>query len=270
MKAGCFSSSLNEFYAQESFAARRGSAPSCFHSGDLGDIVYSLLFLSVIGPVDLILGPAQGTRQPLSIQAFRWILPLLKMQPYLRDVSYSKVPLLVDYDLNAFREVWYNMAHRERRKITNLFQCYAERFGFEPMPEDAPWISNVSPRQIPKRPVVIHRSARYRSFSFNWQQIAFTYANRMVFVGLREEYDEWTRTFGRAAEYLPVNDALEMASVIAGAQLFIGNQSFPMSLALALNKSLIQETSPNTPDCIFQRPNAVYVQGTRPVTLPDL
>jgi ADP-heptose:LPS heptosyltransferase len=41
--------------------------------------------------------------------------------------------------------------------------------------------------------------------------------------------------------YRPVRDFLEMASVIAGAKLFIGNQSFPFSLAEALKANRLLE-----------------------------
>ena len=53
----------------------------------------------------------------------------------------------------------------------------------------------------------------------------------------------------------PVKDFLEMASVIAGAKLFIGNQSFPFSLAEALKVNRLLEVH-------FQCPN-VTVYGDK-------
>ncbi len=95
------------------------------------------------------------------------------------------------------------------------------------------------------------------------------YAGRIRFVGYQQEFDKWTAEFGHTAEYQPVVNALDMANRIAGAELFIGNQTFAMALALALNVPLIQETSPVTADCIFNRPNAVYSIRS-PIKLPDL
>lgn len=91
----------------------------------------------------------------------------------------------------------------------------------------------------------------------------------MAFVGLREEYDEWQFHFPGSAIYQPVQDALELAGIISGARIFIGNQSLPMSLALALNVPIVQEVSPNNSDCVFNRANAVYYR-TGSLALPSV
>jgi hypothetical protein len=46
--------------------------------------------------------------------------------------------------------------------------------------------------------------------------------------------------------------------LIAGADLFIGNQSSPMALAIGLGVPFIQETCLWTPDCLYPRAEGTY------------
>ncbi len=69
-------------------------------------------------------------------------------------------------------------------------------------------------------------------------------------------------------EHLPTENFLQMAEYIAGADLFIGNQSSPMSVALGVGNPIIQETCLEQPDCVFPRDNVQYVTDGE-VTLTD-
>lgn len=223
-----------------------------FHSGDLGDIIYSLLFAATLGRVDLVLGPDPTVklRQQMNRDLFAWIEPLLLKQPLIESVNFADRIPDGAINLNNFRKTWFN----PRKRSTRLFECYAEHFQRGALSETRKWIT-VDPIRDADRPVVVARSARYRNDAFPWDQVASEYRSRLRFVGLPEEFQEWESTFHGDARYIPVNNALEMARVIAGSELFIGNQSFPMALALSLNVPVIQETCVRTPDCVFHRKN---------------
>lgn len=241
-------------------------ATSVYHSGDLGDIIYSMLWCKMeFGMIDLVLGP--DTRWELRCQMdrrnFEFITPLLEIQPWIKSVSFSQTIRKCDFCLNDFRHTWFS----GKRRSSRLFEAYAEHFRTGPLPENVPWLS-VSPRRIPSKPIIVNRSARYQNPAFPWGVIARTYANRIGFVGLPAEHLAWTRNFGSAL-YIPVKNALEMAEIIAGASLFIGNQSLGMSLALALGVPLIQEVGHPNADCIMKRPNAFYYEGG-PLNLPPM
>jgi len=60
------------------------------------------------------------------------------------------------------------------------------------------------------------------------------------------------------AEYAITQDYLELAKLIAGADLFIGNQSSPMALTIGLGVPFIQETCLWTPDCLYPRKDGTY------------
>ena len=67
-----------------------------------------------------------------------------------------------------------------------------------------------------------------------------------------DEFEEMKKQLPKL-EYKPVANFLELASVIAGSKLFIGNQSFPFSLAEALKVRRVLEV-------FYQCPN-VLVEG---------
>lgn len=244
---------------------------TCYHSGDIGDIVYSLLFINqCLGRTHLLLGPDRrwNTRLTFSYKAFEFIRPLLESQPYIHSVGFTeRTPRTVQYDLNQFRLLWFDVARRRHLQINRLFAAYPAVFGFNALPENVPWLELIRKRE--SKPVLMHRSARYHNPNFPWQQVAEKYGGQLGFVGLREEYDRWVSEFGNVAEYISVNDGLEMASLIAGAKLFIGNQSFPMAVALGLNVPVVQEAFPFTPDCVFKRSNSIFFLH-EPIQLPDV
>jgi len=235
--------------------------PAYYHSGDLGDIIYSLLWVKHRGGGAFYLGPDTKweTNSKQNHVNYHWILPLLRVQPYIKKAEYSEAkPECITHDLNIFRELWMDANTRHTQKLTRLFEAYPRRFADHvKLPEDEPWLS-VDAYDLHEYPVVIHRSPRYRNPDFPWYEAARRYGNKLLFVGLKHEYEEWIKTFGNVADFRQVQDALEMARIIARAKLFIGNQSFPMAVALGLNKPIIQETGTFEPDCIFNRPNAQY------------
>lgn len=239
-----------------------------YHSGDLGDIVYAMLFCrEVFESIHLVLGPERRFRVKTEItpKLFQFLYPLYAEQPWIQSVRQAPFAPPHAVNLNEFRSTFFD---RSKRRSSRNFEVYAEHFGTPALPEDTPWLE-VTPKPVPSHPVVIARSFRYQNLQFPWKAVAAKYRNQLLFVGLQEEYDTWVHVNGRVARYYPVANALELASVIAGAKLFIGNQSFPMALALSLGVPLIQEVSVTTPDCIFKRSNATFwTHG--PLALPDI
>jgi hypothetical protein len=69
-----------------------------------------------------------------------------------------------------------------------------------------------------------------------------------------KEHEAFTKTVG-PIEHYPTADYLELARVIAGCSLFIGNQSCPYAMAEGLKKNAILESFYHAPDCQFSRPN---------------
>ena len=58
--------------------------------------------------------------------------------------------------------------------------------------------------------------------------------------------------------YTPTKNFLEVAQLIAGSKLFIGNQSAPYAVAEGLKHNSILEVTLPSPDCIYERDNGRY------------
>lgn len=241
-----------------------------YHSGDIGDLIYSLSLIQHLGGGTLYLGPyipnayrKFKTRVPFDRTVFDWIYPLLKCQKYLTDIIYTNTDPKADYDLNRFRETWFD----EGRKSSTLVDAYFERFRQGKFDHCTQWLQ-VSPYRLNTQ-VVIHRSSRYRNDSFPWREICGYYAGKMTFVGTWSEFKDFTNDFGQVCEFYQCIDALAMARIISGCDLFIGNQSFPNSLALGLRKPIIQEVCAGSPDCVLTRPENTYLT-CHPIILEPL
>jgi hypothetical protein len=70
-------------------------------------------------------------------------------------------------------------------------------------------------------------------------------------------------------EFASTTDLVDLASLIIGSELFIGNQSCAFAIAEGFKHPLILEVSPKQPDCIFVRENSQMVFDGQCV-LPDV
>jgi hypothetical protein len=67
-----------------------------------------------------------------------------------------------------------------------------------------------------------------------WAELQKQVSDVAIFVGLPEEHQAFEKSMGWKIDYHPVHDMLELASIIAGAEVFVGNQSQCYALAVGL------------------------------------
>lgn len=210
------------------------------HSGDAGDVIYSLPAVRVAGGGDFYLSRSDFTRVASDEKALANIAPLLLAQPYIASVAlWNAQPIA--YDLDLFR----NIGDAKQ----NIADRHLRAFSFPETESDVAWLE-VSPLSV--SPVVINATARFRNPHFPWREVLERFKGSCVFVGHPTEFEAFTRSYGRLP-YRPTQNLLELAEVIAGAELFIGNQSCACAIAEGLKKEIIQETFPDYPNCIFHR-----------------
>jgi len=229
-----------------------GAAPRTFkHSGKAGDIIYALPTIRALGNganADLLvaLDVPVGETGPESAaggimvdrRMFDMLTPLLAEQPYIRSIApYSGER--VDIDLDVFRD---SPLPLDRLGISRWYFYF---FGIT-ADLSKPWL-RVNPDRSFGDTVLLSRSARYRNHSLDFRFLQRQ--PRLVFVGLEEEFRDMQRQIPRL-EWAPVRDFLQMARMIAGCRLFIGNQSFPFSLAEALKVPRILESDLETPNVV--------------------
>lgn len=231
------------------FGAKSGTFK---HSGDIGDLIYSLPVVRYFGGGTLYLNPiglptrkVDGTRSGFNYSQIELLKPLLKEQFYIKDV----IPWhgeKVDVDLDYFRS--------PGNHVFNLCEKILSAFSVPFKESSTPWITCDS-KSVAR--CVVARSFRYRNDKMDYSQFLKQYGDDCVFVGLANEHHDFEEKFGSIRHHI-VENFLELAQVINGSELFVGNQSSPMAVAIAMHKTLIQECYPSHADCIFDFQNARY------------
>lgn len=256
-----------EAYLQEQECRRRAMGPfkgappfpegyigTYKHSGDLGDLWYSLPVIRYYGLGDLYLAvdalkstKCDGTRSGLTTNLINLAKPLLEAQSYIRECKIWKNEK-VDVDIDIFRKV-------NLYGDINLCELILKNSGVPFEASEEPWIT-CDKKRVAAR--VFARSPRYWNPNVDYTEIYNAYKTDAVFVGLPYEHNLFENKVG-PIPYYPVKDFLEMAEVINGADVFIGNQSSPMAIAIGLGVKYIQEVCTNCPNCMFSRQNAKYL-----------
>ena len=221
------------------------------HSGDLGDIIYALPMIKHLGGGILYLNVNKlgtnycGMPTKFNQKGYDLIRPLLLEQSYIKDVKiYTGED--IDYDIDEFRQI------QPLSKI-NLAKAPCIHFKIDPNIVNKKWLK-VGVKDLPEgKDVIFARSPRYHG-NFDWYRAVKGYKNRAVFVGIREEYDDFVKEFGCIeTPFLETKDFLELAEYINGCKLFIGNQSCPFAISEGLHKHNILEVSKYSPNCNFER-----------------
>lgn len=232
------------------------------HGGDFGDVIYALPTIQALGGGVLFLSPdnrhpyPQKPRGDISSAWVDNIKPLLDQQPYIWQALHTGwLPFSVDFDLNAFRD-YYRTANPDNWR--SILQLHLRRFGMT-YDERKPWLRVDRPHVVPGRPIVVNRTQRYQNDQFPWGDLVDRYGDKMIFVGATHEH-ELFKGFSphKPVPRLETGNMLDLARVIAGAKVFIGNQSSPMAIALGLGKNLIQEVWLENANCQLARDNAIY------------
>lgn len=241
-----------------------------YHSGDAGDIVYSLPTVKALGGGRMFLGKElaikykAGTRVMMTRHACENIRRLLEAQPYITEVIFTELfpAALVEHNLNTFRNYliekqtgryWNNPGFSGTKSLAVVHQ---ETFNVSGVDEREPWL-RAEPRVIDGKTVVMARSERYQNPRFPWVHVVNRYASQAVFVGSEKEHQLFTSQFGYV-ERVQTTDLYDVAQVISGAAVFVGNQSCPFAIAEGLKKPCVQESWDHDPNCMFDRPDALY------------
>jgi hypothetical protein len=252
------------------------------HSGTLGDLIYSLsvvkkmavennaMFLVALNNIENCVSQygyrpdevAPEHRGRFTFNDYKWLSPLLRHQSYIAEVgTWTQGTPEPDVDLDRFRGTLF------RGFEGNYVQAYHIAFGlpFRLEDFDTPWLEAPA---IKTKPIVVSRTARYRSTEPEATAIHMQMAldadleNNGIFVGTEAEHQEYVGTTGVKIPYRAVNDFLELAGIVAGADLIVSNQNFVYSLAMGLGKDTVLETIKIKPlqnnECFFPRKNCQY------------
>lgn len=223
------------------------------HSGNCGDIIYSLPAVFELAKAGTATFAIELNRKLKDVVGFhplgnvmmnkkvtQMLTPLLLHQPRIEAVSVYHNET-VDYNLDLFRDFSFPL---DRGSIV---RWYFYVYGIT-ADTSKPWLE--APKDDDYRnAIVIARSHRYRSPVVDYSFLKM-YAN-LLFVGVPEEYESMKQMLPGIV-YKPVSDFLEMATIINSCRLFIGNQSFPFSLAEGLKVKRLLEVYYKAPNVIVE------------------
>ena len=245
------------------------------HAGDLGDIIYFMPTMRAMGGGTLFIEAAGYTRVALTPDRWCGLDLLLKQQPYVADVvAWDRRGVHVNG--NDFRARMHEVLRKPHMAgpalNKHLAHWMSDAHGMPRNCMDAAWLT-VTPKRV--APVVVSRSGPgrashhvYHNPSFPWHRVWRKYGNKAVFVGTPEEHRLFCATCGELPHH-PTANLLEVAEVIAGADLFIGNQSCPHAIAEGLKKNILLEVWPAGPNCLVYRPGVTHWWRDE-VELPDV
>jgi hypothetical protein len=230
------------------------------HSGNAGDIIYALpslkrifeltgtrinLYLKLNQPLEL----HPGTTHPLGAVMLNqkmadMLFPLIRAQEYIHSCEVSSNEQ-IHIDLDNFRRLAIPLDKG------NIARWCSYVTGVTPELYQS-WLS-VEPDNAYAETIVLARSERYHN-SFVDHSFLSQY-NNLVFVGVASEYDN-IKKYVPNIKWVQVKDFMELARIIAGCKLFIGNQSFPYSIAEGLKVPRIMETCYRVTNVVPEGKNA--------------
>ena len=224
------------------------------HNGNAGDIIYSLpiikkLYEITARPISLVLKINEplvignGYEHPLGTVILNQkmvddLVPLLLTQNYISIVSvYNNHD--IHLDLTLFRKAGFALDKGSIARWSFFTTGITANLG-------EVWLK-AKPDIKYADHIVLARSSRYNNALIDYSFLSRY--KQLIFVGVESEYLEMKKSIP-ALQWRQVNDFLELAAIIAGCKLFIGNQSFPFSLAEGLKVNRLLEV-------FYQIPNVL-------------
>jgi hypothetical protein len=226
------------------------------HSGNCGDIIYAIPAILAIAkgrPIHLHLNIDQKVSYGkhvhplgnvmLNRKMVEMLEPLLLSQPNFKtcDIWNGQE---IDFDLDYIRKYPFLL---NRGNISRwYFLVFGEYFELNKR-----WLQ-VTPDPSVQNAIVVARSQRYHAPGIQYDFLQKY--KEIYFIGVEVEFAEIRKAIPDI-QYRPVNNFLEMAQLIAGSKLFIGNQSFPFSLAEGMKANRLLEWYFQTPNVIVEGEN---------------
>lgn len=245
------------------------------HSGNFGDIIYSIPFCKAYAELkncskfkmNLKINVAAQYAQGHPLHNVRMdrktalmITPLLKTQSYIEDVEIVEcTPQRFGvYDLDSFRD--HDLQNLGAGSISHWYYPMCTTLMKMPNLNES-WIENIGKTDIGKgKDIVMFRSSRYRRNNLDYSVLR-KYRDRIVFIGLPQEHMDFKIKFFDV-DMLEIRDFEHAAKIMNSAKLVIGNQTGFFSIAEAMKKRRLLETAYECPNVIMSGGEFQYVIHT--------
>jgi hypothetical protein len=229
------------------------------HTGNAGDVIFALpvlkklheiveeplnLFLKINEPMRLSGGFVHPLNNVMLNQAtVDMLMPLMLHQPYINSFA-----VYADEHININLSLFRKAGIRQDRGNIARWNFYTTGVTANLSEK---WLF-VEPDVNYSKYIVIARSQRYNNPIIDYSFL--TKYKDVVFLGVKTEYENMKKLIPHI-KWVQVRNFLEMAQIIAGSKFFIGNQSFPFSLAEGLKVRRVLETYHAAPNVIIEGAN---------------
>jgi hypothetical protein len=208
-----------------------------------------------------------GPDHPDMLSSVNNLASLLRIQPYIKSVGLQTPTDHWTHDCDPFRDRMFNYWRKGRPAMA--YTCDVLGIPFESINHEKPWLIVDEPAHVDDCPVVVNRTHRYNNPAFPWRRVVEKYRGKMVFVGFEDEWERFSASYGIRLPFCKTDNVLELARLIAGCTLFVGNQSLAHAIAEGLKQHTVLEVSPLFPTCMFRRSN-VWFGFDKKVHLPEI
>jgi hypothetical protein len=234
------------------------------HSGSTGDVFSSLALVRALGGgeyylklhnmdnVAALIGWGAGRHSGRMTQGdFDFLAPIMEIQDCLTKFAAWNNEA-IDYEFE--KAVYHHQIPHWPRNFANQYATALNvdvEKHFRTL-QIEPYVEVDKPTVIPGKPICISRNPFYLEGVpdvtkvdewINWIERDLT--EQAFFVGLPSDHAWFEDTMKVKVQYVPTSDGLELARLIAGAKMMIGNQSMPATLALGIGTTLWIETRKN-------------------------
>lgn len=240
------------------------------HSGDMGDIIYSLPVIKMLGGGTLYLDITGGEDEPIckaqcidgktkfNATNFEFIKPLLEHQSYINKVCVYQKGQQIDYNLNNFRHKFADPNSRSKTK--NLLDLHLEAFNLPQWDPNQGWLE-IRNKKVLDRQTVVSRSPRMQTNYMWFESNKLKFRDKAVFLGLAKEHEIFEYTFNINIPLYEASNALDAAEVVAGCKALAANSTFALALGIGIgNIPIVQETEFRLPTTMFHgKTNMNYI-----------
>lgn len=249
------------------------------HSGAFGDLLYALPIVKHFGGGDFFLHLNQinwigqhyygSTPDPfhqgrLRESDFEYMKSFMLAQTYIKNFKILDPQIHeITHNLDRFRPLFVGHPGNYVDIYSSVFRLTLEEANTV---RTTPWITVPNPKKVAGRNVIINRTQRWIPATpgnqwAEWKNQGFE--DKSFFVGLPQEYEQFTKQIGWNIPYQPTNSMLDVAEYIAGSDQFIGNQSMCLALSIGLGQKFWCELRQDLPrernECYFpQQPGGNY------------
>jgi hypothetical protein len=216
-----------EYYNYKNQDGKVDDILNFYHRGASGDIIYSL---------PTLLSYNKKINYYLKRQVYvNFLYSLLMKQDFINSVNVRNSTKIIPspyISLSGF------CAIAEECKSKRLVECHLELFN-RSYDFSVPWLKNIEKNYVAD--IVINRSNKYHDIEeIDWRMVV-PFLDRCIFVGFDREWKLFVRKYQINIKFYKTKDALEVAQVINGSKLFIGNQSCCFAIAEAMKQPRVLE-----------------------------